>query len=68
MIACARRRLFSIARALDPSTGVDDLDIYTAVSSGDFLTDAKIAWRDAYKMQMCAAVRPLHEGRKKARA
>jgi hypothetical protein len=33
--------------------------ICTAVRSGDFLADAKIAWRAAYEMQMRAAVRPL---------
>jgi hypothetical protein len=38
---------------------VSEPDIYTAVRSGDLLTDAKIAWRDAYEMQMRAAVRPL---------
>ena len=38
---------------------IDDPGIYTAVRSGDFLADAKIAWRDAYEMQMRAAVRPL---------
>jgi hypothetical protein len=35
--------------------------------SGDFLADAKIAWRDAFEMRMRAAVRPLQqaaEGRK----
>jgi len=26
-----------------------------------FLADAKIAWRDAYEMQMRAAVRPLQQ-------
>jgi len=40
---------------------VDDPGIYTAVRSGDFLADAKIAWRDAYEMQMRAAVRPLQQ-------
>jgi len=39
--------------------GVEKPGIYTAVRSGDFLADAKIAWRDAYEMQMRAAVRPL---------
>jgi len=29
------------------------------VRSGDFVADAKIAWRDAYEMQMSSAVRPL---------
>jgi hypothetical protein len=38
---------------------VDDPRIYTQVLSGDFVADAKIAWRDAYDMQMRAAVRPL---------
>jgi len=38
---------------------VDDPGIYTAVRSGDFVADAKIAWRDAYEMQMSSAVRPL---------
>jgi hypothetical protein len=35
--------------------------MYTQVRSGDFLADAKIAWRDAYEAQMRAAVRPLAE-------
>jgi len=39
--------------------GVDDPEIYFEVRSGDFLADEKIAWRDAYEMQMRAAVRPL---------
>jgi len=29
------------------------------VRSGDFVADAKTAWRDAYDMQMRAAIRPL---------
>jgi hypothetical protein len=33
--------------------------IYTQVGNGDFVADTKIAWRDAYDMQMRAAVRPL---------
>jgi hypothetical protein len=40
---------------------VDDPGIYTAVRSGDFLADAKIAWRDAYEMQMRLTVRPLQQ-------
>ncbi|MBV9200824.1 MAG: hypothetical protein JOY83_14065 [Alphaproteobacteria bacterium] len=63
MIARTRRRLLRAARALNKDgtvpPGVDDPDIYTAVRSGDFLADAKVAWRDAYEMQMRAAVRPL---------
>jgi hypothetical protein len=31
------------------------------VRSGDFLADKKIAWRDAYEMQMRAAMRPLQQ-------
>ena len=42
-------------------SSVDEPEIYTAVRSGDFVTDAKIAWRDAYDMQMRAAVRPLQQ-------
>jgi hypothetical protein len=39
--------------------GVDEREIYTQVRSSDFVTAAKIAWRDAYVMQMRAAVHPL---------
>ena len=42
-------------------SSVDEPEIYTAVRSGDFVTDAKIAWRDAYDMQMRTAVRPLQQ-------
>ena len=63
MVARTRRRLLRAARALSKDgtvpPGVDEPGIYTAVRSGDFLADAKIAWRDAYDMQMSAAVRPL---------
>jgi hypothetical protein len=41
--------------------GVDEPGIYCAVRSGDFVTDAKISWRDAYDMQMRAAARPLRQ-------
>ena len=41
--------------------GVDDPEIYIQVRSGDFLTDEKIAWRDAYDTQMRAAIRPLQQ-------
>jgi phthalate 4,5-dioxygenase len=65
MIARTRRRLLRVARALDKDgtvpPGVDEPDMYTQVRSGDFLADAKIAWRDAYDMQMRAAARPLRE-------
>ena len=63
MIARTRRRLLRAARAFAKDETippcVDDPGVYTAVRSGDFLADAKIAWRDAYEMQMRAAVRPL---------
>jgi hypothetical protein len=42
-------------------SGVDEPGIYCAVRSGDFVTDAKISWRDAYDMQMRAAARPLRQ-------
>ena len=65
MVARTRRRLLRAARAFDKDgtvpPGVDEPDIYTAVRSGDFLADEKIAWRDAYEMQMRAAVRPLQQ-------
>jgi len=63
MIARTRRRLLRAARAFAKDgkvpVGVDEPGIYTQVRSGDFVTDAKIAWRDAYDVQMRAAVRPL---------
>jgi phthalate 4,5-dioxygenase len=40
---------------------VDGPGIYTVVRSGDFVAYAKIAWRDAYDMQMRTAVRPLQQ-------
>ena len=63
MIARTRRRLLRAARVFAKDgkipPGVDEPGIYTQVRSGDFVTDAKIAWRDAYEMQMRAAIRPL---------
>jgi hypothetical protein len=41
--------------------GVDDPAIMYAIRSGDFVTDAKLRWRDAYDRQMRAAVRPLQQ-------
>jgi phthalate 4,5-dioxygenase len=65
MIARTRRRLLRAARAFAKDgkvpPGVDEPEIYTRVRSGDFVTDAKIAWRDAYDMQMRAAARPLQQ-------
>jgi hypothetical protein len=31
------------------------------VRSGDFVTDAKLRWREAYEAQMRVSVRPLQE-------
>jgi phthalate 4,5-dioxygenase len=63
MISRTRRRLLRAARAWrDKRTvppGVDNPDMYFDVRSGDFLADAKIAWRDAYAQQVRRAVRPL---------
>jgi phenylpropionate dioxygenase-like ring-hydroxylating dioxygenase large terminal subunit len=63
MIARTRRRLLRAARAFAKDGTVppcvDEPGIYTAVRSGDFLADTKIAWRDAYELQMGAAMRPL---------
>jgi phthalate 4,5-dioxygenase len=63
MITRTRRRLLRAARAFRKDgtipPGVDDPEVYFAVRSGDFLADAKIAWRDAYDRQMRSALRPL---------
>jgi hypothetical protein len=65
MIMATRRRLLKAARALAKDKivppGVDNPDIMYAVRSGDFVTDAKLRWREAYDRQMRAAVRPLQE-------
>jgi phthalate 4,5-dioxygenase len=63
MIARTRRRLLRAARAFKKDRtappGIDNADIYINVRSGDFLADAKLAWRDAYDLQLRAALRPL---------
>jgi len=63
MIARTRRRLLRAARALKKDgavpPGVDAPDVYVNVRSGDFLADAKLAWRDAYETQQRTALRPL---------
>jgi phthalate 4,5-dioxygenase len=65
MIARTRRRLLLAARAFASDgkvpPGIDEPEIYTAVRSGDFVIDAKIAWRDAYDTQMRTAIRPLQQ-------
>jgi phthalate 4,5-dioxygenase len=63
MITRTRRRLLRAARAFRKDgvipPGVNNPEVFLAVRSGDFLADAKIAWRDAYDRQMRAALRPL---------
>ena len=65
MIMATRRRLLQAARGLAKDgtvpPGVDDPEIMYAVRSGDFVTDAKLGWRQAYDAQMRAAFRPLKE-------
>jgi hypothetical protein len=65
MIMRTRRRLLQAARALAKDgtvpPGVDNPDIMYRVRSGDFVTDAKLRWREAYDRQMRAAIRPLQE-------
>ncbi|MBV9826508.1 MAG: Rieske 2Fe-2S domain-containing protein [Alphaproteobacteria bacterium] len=65
MIMATRRRLLKAARALAKDgtvpPGVDDPDIMYAVRSGDFITDAKMNWRQAYDAQMRASFRPLKQ-------
>ena len=52
-----------IVHAREPAVppGVDDPAIMYPVRSGDFVTDAKLRWREAYDRQMRASVRPLQE-------
>jgi phenylpropionate dioxygenase-like ring-hydroxylating dioxygenase large terminal subunit len=63
MIMATRRRLLKAARALAKDktvpAGVDNPDIMYPVRSGDFVTDAKLGWRQAYESEMRASVRPL---------
>jgi len=60
-----RRRLLKVARALAKNgtvpPGVDDPDLMYAVRSGDFVTEPKLSWREAYDRQMRTSVRPLQE-------
>ncbi len=65
MIMATRRRLLKAARTLAKEgaapPGVDDPDIMYPVRSGDFVTDAKLGWRQAYDREMRASVRPLQQ-------
>ena len=63
MIMATRRRLLKVARAWAKEKavppGVDNPEIMYPVRSGDFVTDAKLNWRQAYDRQMRDSVRPL---------
>jgi phthalate 4,5-dioxygenase oxygenase subunit len=63
MISRTRRRLLRAARALQKDgtvpPGVAEPETYFEVRSGDFLADARIDWREAYRAQCAAATRPL---------
>jgi phenylpropionate dioxygenase-like ring-hydroxylating dioxygenase large terminal subunit len=65
MIMRTRRRLLQAARAFAKEgvmpPGVDNPEIMYPVRSGDFITDAKVKWRDAYDFQMRASVRPMQQ-------
>jgi phthalate 4,5-dioxygenase oxygenase subunit len=63
MIMATRRRLLEATRDLAEHgtvpPGVDEPSIMYPVRSGDFVTDARLGWRDAYDREMREAVRPL---------
>jgi hypothetical protein len=65
MIMATRRRLLKAARAFAKDgtvpPGVDDPAIMYPVRSGDFITEARLNWRQAYDTQMRTASRPLQE-------
>ena len=63
MLFRSRRRLLKAARALAKDgtvpPGVDNPSIMYPVRSGDFITEARLGWRQAYDRQMQASVRPM---------
>ena len=63
MIMATRRRLLKVARALAKDgtvpPGVDNPEVMYPVRSGDFISEARLNWREAYDRQMRASVRPL---------
>ena len=63
MIMATRRRLSEAARALAEHgtvpPGVDEPAVMYPVRSGDFVTEARLGWREAYDREMRAAVRPM---------
>jgi phthalate 4,5-dioxygenase len=64
MIMATRRRLLKAARAWAKDgtvpPGIDNPEILYPVRSGDFVTEARLGWREAYEREMQAAVRPLN--------
>ena len=65
MIMATRRRLLKVARNLakhgNTPPGVDDPEIMYPVRSGDFVTDARLGWREAYDREVQASIRPLRQ-------
>ena len=65
MIMATRRRLLKAARAFAKEgavpPGIDNPEILYRVRSGDFVTDARLSWREAYDREMQASVRPLQQ-------
>ncbi|MGE5269121.1 MAG: Rieske 2Fe-2S domain-containing protein [Thiohalocapsa sp.] len=65
MIMATRRRLLKVARgwAKDKAVppGVDNPEIMYPIRSGDFVTEGKLGWRQAYERQLRASVRPLQQ-------
>ena len=65
MIMATRRYLLKTARGLARNgkvpLGVDNPDIMYPVRSGDFVTDARLTWREAYQRETRASVRPLQQ-------
>jgi phthalate 4,5-dioxygenase len=64
MIMATRRRLLKAARAWAKDgtvpPGIDNPEILYPVRSGDFVTEARLGWRDAYEREMQKSVRPLN--------
>jgi phthalate 4,5-dioxygenase len=64
MIMATRRRLLKVARAFKNGVvppGVDNPELMYSVRSGDFVTDARLGWHEAYDREMQASVRPLRK-------
>jgi phenylpropionate dioxygenase-like ring-hydroxylating dioxygenase large terminal subunit len=65
LIMATRRRLLRAARAFAKDgtvpPGIDNPEAMYPVRSGDFVTDARLGWREAYDREMRASVRPLQQ-------